>query len=51
MVIFVDHYSDVFAFFVLCGDVDIFLFPVDMDLEFDLVIDLGFEDEVIEPAA
>ena len=51
MVVFVDDDSDLFSFFVFCGDVDVLLSPVGVDLELDFVVHLGFEDEVVETTA
>lgn len=51
MVVLVDDDSYLFPFFVLCRHVDVFLFPVDVHFELDVVVELGLEDEVVEPSA
>lgn len=48
MIIFVDYDSNFLAFSVLRRNINILLSPVDMHLEFDLVVDLRFEYEIVE---
>jgi hypothetical protein len=48
LVILIDDDSDFFSFSVLGWDIDVFLSPVDMHLKLDLVIELRFQNEVIE---
>jgi hypothetical protein len=49
LVIFIYDSSDFLPFAVLSRHVDIFLPPIHMHFEFDLVIDLRLQNEIIEP--